>query len=68
MTEGEYLVGKTFNPGGKQEVDHVKQMTADLIDYAQETCVDTRCMDLAVQAYEEACMWAVKGITKPVRE
>lgn len=68
MTEGEWLVGKSFNPGGHKEVDRVKELGAQLIDYVQEVSVDVRCMDLAVKALEDGCMWAVKGVTKPGRE
>ena len=32
MTKGEYRVGVNFNPGGHEQVDGVKQITAGLID------------------------------------
>ena len=67
QTEGEYLVGRSFNPDKNGDVDELKGMTATIIDYVQEVCGDVRTMDIAIRKYEEACMWAVKSVTKPDR-
>ena len=75
ITEGQYLVGYNFNPGGLPEVDHVKQKTADLMDMLHVFMLAQmedggndaagRCAAVALSKYEEACMWAVKALTKP---
>jgi hypothetical protein len=71
-TEGEYRVGINFNPSGDEQVDYVKKSTADLIDHVAHISADrnhpgARCASLAMTAYEEAAMWAVKAITKQPR-
>ena len=64
QSEGEYLVGITFNPSGSAEVDEIKRMTASLIDYVFANGKDDRCTALAATGFEEAAMWAVKSVTK----
>ena len=66
-TEGEYRVGIDFNPGGHEQVDHIKKLAAGLIDYVAEHGNDPRCTALAQTAFEDAAMWGVKSITKPDR-
>ena len=71
-TEGEYRVGISFNPSSIQMVDEVKKLTADLIDYMMALSRDrdsagAREAAIAATAYEDACMWAVKAITKQPR-
>jgi hypothetical protein len=73
QTYGQWLVGTTFNPSGDAKVNEVKQATADLIDDMQEIASNrdhpgARSAALAITAYEEAAMWAVKAITKPERD
>lgn len=68
MTEGEYLVGINFNPGNSSEVDVIKRLAADLIDYIREHGKNSRCTALCITSIEIAAMWGVKSITKPSRE
>lgn len=73
QTEGEYRVGVSFNPSRIQRVDEVKKMTAELIDYMltlspHRDLAGAREAAIAATAYEDACMWAVKAITKQPRE
>lgn len=74
MTEGEYRVGVSFNPSGSDAVDDFKRRTAALIDEMQNFLLATpipgaaRCAVEAMTNYENACMWAVKAITKQQRE
>jgi len=66
MTEGEKRVRKSFNPGADPEVEKVKQLSAALIDLVREhpaAATDPRLAALAMTAYEEAAMWAVKLVT-----
>ena len=66
MTEGERRVRKSFNPGANPEVEKVKQLSAALIDLVHEhpaAKTDPRLAALAMTAYEEAAMWAVKLVT-----
>jgi hypothetical protein len=66
-TEGEHLVGISFNPDGHPQVNHIKRTVADLIDYLKENGKDDRCTATAVTGLEAAAMWAVKSVTKPTR-
>jgi hypothetical protein len=74
MTEGEYRVGISFNPGGHELVNEIKAKTAKLIDMCEAQPINgvinveaQRCWDIAAQHYETAAMWAVKAATKPVQ-
>ena len=53
----------SFNPGGIQEVAEVKQKAAQLIDMIYCAGKDARCSKLAMTAFEEGAMWAVKSLT-----
>lgn len=72
MTFGEYRVGVTFNPGNVKAVDEIKRATATLIDLCRGYADDLgggepqRLLELAMTHYEDAAMWAVKAVTKPV--
>lgn len=77
MTEGEYRVGISFKPGGNPAVDAIKAKAAELIDMmvetqsvakATETPEAARCAALAMTAFEDGAMWAVKAVTKPKRD
>lgn len=70
MTLGQSRVRTSFNPAKDNTVDHLKHMSADLID----ECVlqKTKCKGdveqerlwaLAMTYYENAAMWAVKAAT-----
>lgn len=67
QTEGEYRVGVSFNPDDNNDVAHIKRLSAELIDYVAALGRDPRCTALALTAFEEAAMWAVKSVTKPPR-
>ena len=66
---GAARVRESFNPSGNELVDKIKRHTADLIDLCAEhmhddtTAEEVRLWSLAMTAYEEAAMWAVKGMT-----
>jgi hypothetical protein len=64
MSIGAGRVRESFNPSKDNMVDKLKRYTADLIDLCHELGdKDPRCAALAMTAYEEACMWAVKAAT-----
>ena len=65
MSKGKYRVGVNFNPGGHEQVTHIKQVVADLIDYIDEHGANNRCTSLCQTALEDAAMWGVKSVTKP---
>lgn len=67
-TEGQHRVGVSFNPGGHEQVDYIKKLSAELIDYVQAHGKDHRCTALAQTAFEDAAMWAVKSVTKTSRK
>ena len=75
QTLGEYRIGINFNPSGNGTVHAIKQKTAELIDLLDRlSLVDTenvivdgetvRLFGVAMTAYEEAAMWAIKAVTK----
>jgi hypothetical protein len=69
MTYGEKAVGLSFNPSGDADVERVKRLYAEIIDY----CNDARSHDVAserkrlfsvaITEAQTAQMWAVKAIT-----
>lgn len=68
---GASRVRESFNPSGNELVDKIKRHTADLIDLCAERAAkdgihpseEGRLWALAMTAYEEAAMWAVKAAT-----
>lgn len=71
-TVGQNRVRVNFNPGGTGLVDELKLKTADLIDscdhnrqvaFNANEGEKVRLWSLAMTAYEEAAMWAVKAAT-----
>jgi hypothetical protein len=71
-TLGEHRVRLDFNPSGEGVVYDVKRHTAAIIDLVQLIKINNpdgevaRCCALAMTAYEEAAMWAVKAATARV--
>lgn len=64
MTIGEDRVRTKFNPSADDDVNQIKQKTAELIDLCESLkAKDGRLAALAQTAYEEAAMWAVKCAT-----
>ena len=66
QTLGELRVRLGFNPGGNETVNHIKRLSADLIDLCEELKADGetgRLVALAQTHYEDAAMWAVKAAT-----
>lgn len=72
MTEGEYRVGKSFNPSGDSAVDNIKAKAAAFIDLLHPLATargpGAREAAIAMTEIESAAMWAVKAVTKPARE
>ncbi len=48
-------------------VEHVRRVAAELIDFVLHEGRDGRCTAIAVTNIEQACMWAIKSITKQER-
>lgn len=74
LSLGEKRVRTTFNPSSDSFVDEIKQKTAELINLTNELGQKPfiteaefgdfkRLQALAMTAYEEAAMWAVKAAT-----
>lgn len=72
MTEGQYLVGVSFNPSKNTTVDAVKNGIAEIIDtlvpIRDARGAGGREAAIAITELEGAAMWAVKALTKPERE
>lgn len=66
-TLGESRVRVEFNPSAESAVDVIKNKTAELINIVNacpsQEGETKRLMSLAMTAYEEAAMWAVKAVT-----
>lgn len=67
-TLGEVRVRTEFNASGSTTVDKIKGRTAELINYvnslpSENNSEQKRLVALALTAYEEAAMWAVKAAT-----
>jgi len=63
-TIGEIRVRTQFNPSANNDVDVIKQRTAELINLCDHIKhKDPRLIALAQTAYEEAAKWAVKAAT-----
>lgn len=68
-TTGEKRVRVNFNPSDNGQVHIIKQKSAELINLCDEMTVGAergekaRLTALAMTAYEEAAMWAVKAAT-----
>ncbi len=71
MSLGEDRIRVKFNPSANSVVDEIKQDTAKLIDLCEchlnpgSSPEAARLWALAMTAYEEAAMWAVKAATSP---
>lgn len=69
LTYGEKAVGLTFNPGGNEAVNAIKQAYANIIDHLNESRSLTedgeqkRLYSVAITEAQTAQMWAVKAIT-----
>lgn len=71
---GDYRVGIEFNPSGSDDVNRIKRLAADLINFLElkreQLGSDPevgRLLSLAQTHIEDAAMWGVKALTKPPR-
>jgi len=67
MSTGAERLRESFNPSqDNNKVDKIKRWSADCIDFCEEhKHLDPRLAALAMTAYEEAAMWAVKLVMTP---
>lgn len=66
QTTGEMRVRASSNPSKDSKVDEIKAMSAAAIDWCEKNKEkDPRLAALAMTAFEEAAMWAVKLVTAP---
>jgi hypothetical protein len=79
LTFGERLVRSSFNPAERADVKEAKRLCAELIDFAESFIPrpesqpgnvkeliwkeETRLLRVAIERFEEGCMWLVKGLT-----
>jgi hypothetical protein len=68
-TLGQSRVRLSFNPSANQDVENIKLRAAELIDLCEDFKKNTtdgeawRLFALAQTHFEDAAMWAVKGVT-----
>lgn len=78
-TYGQKAAGVSFNPGGLKEVNELKQMYSEIIDYLNSTRAilkvkpigeqdiedgeRIRLLSVAITEAQTAQMWAVKAVT-----
>lgn len=70
LTFGEKAVGLSFNPSGDKDVEYVKTICAEFIDFCDHMRISTltdseqkRMLSIAITECQTAQMWAVKAIT-----
>lgn len=63
QTIGEERVRVSFNVSNNADIDQIKQKAAELINLINKTGKDYRLISLAMTAFEEGAMWAVKSVT-----
>jgi len=69
LSFGQKAVGLTFNPGGHEKVNAIKQKFAEAIDLLNQYRSETengevkRQLSVAITESQTAQMWAVKAIT-----
>jgi hypothetical protein len=69
LTFGEKACGVSFNPGGNEDVNLIKNRFADVVDCLQDYRNDTsnpevaRMLSIAITEAQTAQMWAVKAVT-----
>jgi phosphoserine aminotransferase len=68
-TLGEQRVRRSFNPENSALVEEIKSRTAELLNLCEMYRISmgpgeaVRCWAIAMERYEDAAMWAVKGAT-----
>jgi hypothetical protein len=70
MTFGEKAVGLSFNPSGDHDVERIKKLYAEIIDFCNDARAGSsrereqaRLFSIAITEAQTAQMWAVKAIT-----
>lgn len=69
LTFGQKAVGLTFNPGGHEKVNAIKQKFAEAIDLLNQYRGETengetkRQLSVAITEAQTAQMWGVKAVT-----
>ena len=69
LSFGEKAVGINFNPGGDENVNKIKTLYAEIIDYCNGMEQHNlnpeaiRLFEIAITEAQQAQMWAVKAIT-----
>jgi len=73
LTYGERAVGLSFNPSSNGDVDKLKQLYAEIIDYMNDFRAGyvsrggepemVRLCSIAITEAQAAQMWAVKAVT-----
>ena len=69
LTFGERACGVSFNPGGNQDVNKIKDKFAEVVDLLQDYRIRTndpeegRMLSIAITEAQTAQMWAVKAVT-----
>jgi hypothetical protein len=70
MTFGEKAVRLAFNPSGDPDIERVKRLYAEIVDFCNDARSDAdlddekaRLFSIAITSAQEAQMWAVKAIS-----
>jgi hypothetical protein len=69
LTFGQKAVGMTFNPGGHVQVNEIKRICAEFVDYLNDVRANSvdpevkRMASVAITEAQTAQMWAVKAVT-----
>lgn len=69
LSFGQKAVGLTFNPGGNEKVNEIKNAFANVIDILNDYRAEAedgevkRMLSVAITEAQAAQMWGVKGVT-----
>jgi len=58
------LMNAIYKEDTKDKIDNTREAFAKVTTYVLENLQDGREKSLALTKLEEACMWAIKGITR----
>lgn len=61
-----FLMNAIYKEENKEKIDTTREEFTKITTYILENLKDSREKSLVLTKLEEACMWAIKGITREV--
>lgn len=66
--KAEVLMNVIYKDDKKEKISNTRSAFTDVTEFILENLKDSREKSLALTKIEEACMWAIKGITREESE